>query len=230
VTGEMVLAIGSATWLGILTSISPCPLATNIAAISFIGRRVGNPRAVAATGLLYTLGRSLAYVVLAAILVSTLLSAPTVSHALQKYMNKILGPILILVGMLLLDLIQIKVPGGGVGEKMSQRVERWGIWGGFALGVVFAMSFCPASAGLYFGSLIPLSIKYESSVLLPLLFGIGTALPVFAFAILIALGTQAVARAYERITQFEWWARRITGTIFILVGMYFSLVFIFNEL
>lgn len=226
-TGEMALAIGSATWLGILTSISPCPLATNIVAISFIGRRVGNAKAVAATGLLYTLGRSLAYVVLAAILVSTLLSAPTVSHALQKYMNKILGPILILVGMLLLDLIHIKVPGGGVGEKMSKRVEGWGIWGGFALGVVFAMSFCPASAGLYFGSLIPLSVKYESGILLPLLFGIGTALPVFAFAILIALGTQAVGRAYERITQFEWWARRITGAIFLLVGVYFCLTFIF---
>lgn len=229
-TGEMVLAMGSATWLGILTSISPCPLATNIAAISFIGRRVGNPKAVAATGLLYTLGRSLAYVVLAAILVSTLLSAPTVSHALQKYMNKILGPILIVVGMLLLDLIQIKVPGGGVGEKMSKQVEGWGIWGGFALGVVFAMSFCPASAGLYFGSLIPLSVKYESSILLPLLFGVGTALPVFTFAILIALGTQAVGRAYERITQFEWWARRITGTIFILVGVYFCLAFVFRVL
>lgn len=229
-TGEMVLAIGSAAWLGILTSISPCPLATNIAAISFIGRRVGNPKAVAATGLLYTLGRSLAYVVLAAILVSTLLSAPAVSHALQKYMNKILGPILVLVGMLLLELIQIKVPGGGACEKMSKRVEGWGIWGGFALGVVFAMSFCPASAGLYFGSLIPLSVKYESSILLPLLFGVGTALPVFAFAILIALGTQAVGRAYERITQFEWWARRITGVLFIGIGLYFCLAFIFRVL
>lgn len=226
----MVLAIGSAAWLGILTSISPCPLATNIAAISFIGRRVGNPKAVAATGLLYTLGRSLAYVVVAAILVSSLLSAPAVSHTLQKYMNKILGPILILVGMLLLELIHIKVPGGGVGEKMSKRVEKWGIWGGFALGVVFAMSFCPASAGLYFGSLIPLSVKYESSVLLPLLFGIGTALPVFVFAILIALGTRAVAGAYERITQFEWWARRITGVIFLVVGVYFCLAFIFRVL
>jgi cytochrome c biogenesis protein CcdA len=228
--GDMLLPLGSAVWLGILTSISPCPLATNIAAISFIGRRVGNPKAVAATGLLYTLGRSLAYVVLAAILVGSLLSAPGVSHVLQKYMNKILGPVLILVGMLLLELIQIKIPGGGMGEKMGKRVEGWGIWGGFALGVVFAMSFCPASAGLYFGSLIPLSVKYESSILLPLLFGIGTALPVFAFAILIALGTQAVGRAFEKITQFEWWARRITGAVFLIVGVYFCLAFVFRVL
>ena len=229
-TGEMVLGISSAAWLGILTSISPCPLATNIAAISFIGRRVGNPKAVIATGLLYTAGRSLAYVVLAMILVGSLLSAPTVSHVLQKYMNKLLGPILILVGMLLLNLIQFRVPGIGISEKMSKRVEAWGIWGGLALGVLFALSFCPASAGLYFGSLIPLSVKCESSVLLPLLFGIGTALPVFVFAILIAVGTQAVGRAFEKITQFEWWARRITGTIFIVVGVYFSLMFIFRVL
>lgn len=229
-TGEMVLGMSSAAWLGILTSISPCPLATNIAAISFIGRRVGNPKAVVATGLLYTAGRSLAYVVLAIILVTSLLSAPTVSHVLQKYMNKLLGPILILVGMLLLELIHFRVPGIGVSEKMSKRVEAWGIWGGLVLGVIFALSFCPASAGLYFGSLIPLSVKCESSVLLPLLFGIGTALPVFIFAILIAVGTQAVGRAFEKITQFEWWARRITGMIFIVVGVYFSLMFIFRVL
>jgi cytochrome c-type biogenesis protein len=230
VTNEMVLALGSAAWLGILTSISPCPLATNIAAISFIGRRVGHPKAVAATGLLYTLGRSLTYVVLAMILVGSLLAAPAVSHALQKYMNKILGPILILVGMLLLELIQIRVPGGVAGEKMGKRVEGWGIWGGLALGVVFAMSFCPASAGLFFGSLIPLSVKYESRMLLPLLFGVGTALPVFVFAILIALGTQAVGRAFEKITQFEWWARRVTGVIFLVVGVYYCLAFIFGVL
>lgn len=229
-TGEMVLGMSSAAWLGILTSISPCPLATNIAAISFIGRRVGNPKAVVATGLLYTAGRSLAYVVLAMILVASLLSAPTVSHVLQKYMNKLVGPILILVGMLLLDLIQFRVPGISVSEKMSKRVEAWGIWGGLVLGVIFALSFCPASAGLYFGSLIPLSVKCESSVLLPLLFGIGTALPVFVFAILIAIGTQAVGRAFEKISQFEWWARRITGTIFIVIGVYLSLAFIFRVL
>ena len=103
---ELILALSSALWLGILTSISPCPLATNVAAISFISRRIDNPRMVLATGLLYTAGRTLAYLVLGIILVASLLSAPAVSHALQKYMNKILGPILILVGMILLELIE----------------------------------------------------------------------------------------------------------------------------
>jgi cytochrome c biogenesis protein CcdA len=227
---ELILGLGSALWLGILTSISPCPLATNIAAISYIGRRVGHPRTAIATGLLYALGRTIAYVAIAWLLVASLLSAPAVSHALQKHMNKVLGPLLILVGMLLLGLIQFQTRGSGLGEKVGRRVERWGIWGGLALGVVFAISFCPASAGLFFGSLVPLAVKYESALLLPTLYGAGTALPVLLFAILIVVSTRAVGQAYNRITQFEWWARRITGVLFVVIGVYFSLKFIFRVL
>ncbi len=227
---EIVLGIGTAVWLGILTSISPCPLATNIAAISFIGRRIDNPRAAVATGLLYAVGRTVAYTVLAALLVSSLLSAPLVSHILQKYMNKILGPLLILVGMLLVGLIEFNVKGSGLAARLGKRVETWGIWSGLALGVVFALSFCPGSAALFFASLIPLAVKYESAFVLPIVYGAGTALPVLAFAILIVVSTNAVGRAYDRITQFEWWARRITGVLFIAIGVYFCLAFVFRVL
>ena len=229
-TDGVPLAITTAAWLGILTSISPCPLATNIAAITFIGRRVDSPRASVATGLLYTLGRTLVYVVLAALLVSSLLSAPVVSHVLQKYMNKILGPLLILVGMLLVGLIDFNVKGSGLAARLGKRVETWGIWSGLALGVVFALSFCPGSAALFFASLIPLAVKYESAFALPTVYGAGTALPVLAFAILLVVSTNAVGRAYDRITQFEWWARRVTGVIFIGIGVYFSLAYIFRVL
>ena len=148
-TDGLPFAIATAAWLGILTSISPCPLATNVAAISFIGRRIGSPRASVVTGLLYTLGRTLVYVVLAALLVSSLLSAPTVSHLLQKHMNKVLGPILILVGMVLIGLIRFTPKGSRLAESMGARVGAWGVWGSLALGVVFALSFCPASAALF---------------------------------------------------------------------------------
>lgn len=225
---EMALGMCSAVWLGVLTAISPCPLATNIAAISFIGRRIDNPRAAVTTGLLYAVGRTVAYTVLAALLVSSLLSAPMVSHALQKHMNKVLGPLLILVGMLLTGLIEFNVKGSGLAARLGQRVESWGIWSGLALGAVFALSFCPGSAALFFGSLIPLAVKYESVFILPALYGAGTALPVLVFAILIAVSTRAVAQAYDRITQFEWWARRITGALFIGIGVYFCLAFIFR--
>lgn len=229
-TDGWYLGFATAAWLGILTSISPCPLATNIAAISFIGRRIDNPRSAVATGLLYTLGRTVVYVVLAALLVFSLLSAPGVSHFLQKYMNKLLGPILILVGMVLVGLIQFNFKGSRLGEKVGKRVESWGVWGGLVLGVVFALSFCPATAAVFFGSLVPLAVKWESPLLLPMIYGAGTALPVVVFAILIVVSTRAMGQAFNRITQFERWARHITGVLFIGVGVYFSLVFIFRVL
>lgn len=227
-SSEWLIGLGSAFWFGVLTSISPCPLATNIAAISFIGRRVDRPHAVLSTGILYALGRTLVYVGLAALLVSSLLSAPGVSHALQKYMNKFLGPVLILVGMILLGLIQIPTRGSNIGKSVGHRAERWGIWGGLLMGIVFALAFCPASAALYFGSLLPVSIKFESRVLLPLAYGLGTALPVILFALAIAAGAGVVARAFQQVTAFERWARLATGVIFIMIGVYFSLVFIFR--
>ena len=218
----------SALWLGILTSISPCPLATNIAAISFIGRRIGQGRAVFLTGLLYTLGRMLTYVVLGVFLVTSVLSIPQVSHILQKYMNKILGPVLIFVGMILLELIRVNVAGSGLSEKMQKRTESWGIWGAGLLGIVFALSFCPVSAALFFGSLIPLSVKCNSGVILPAMYGLGTGLPVFLFAVLLSFGAQSFGKAFNRLTQLEWWIRRLTGGIFIVIGIYYCLVHIFG--
>lgn len=225
---DLLIGLGSAFWFGLLTSISPCPLATNIAAISFIGRRLDRPHAVLGTGVLYACGRALVYVALGALLVSSLLSAPTVSHALQKYMNKAMGPLLIVVGMVLLDLIQIRTRGSGLGQRVSRRAERWGVWGGLVLGIAFALAFCPASAALFFGSLLPMSIKCESRLLLPMAYGLGTGLPVMFFALAIATGAGAVARAFQRVSAFEHWARIATGTIFVAVGVYFSLAFIFR--
>lgn len=225
---EIILGCGAALWLGILTSISPCPLATNIAAISYIGARVAGPSRVFAAGALYTLGRALTYLSLGIILVAGLLNVPALSQFLQTYMNKILGPVLILAGMFLLELIRINLPGIGVGQGTQKRVERYGVWGAGLLGILFAMTFCPVSAALFFGSLIPLAVKYESGVLLPLLYGIGTGLPVLLFAVLIAFGVQKVGAAFDRIKQFELWARYATGCVFICIGVYYCLKFIFN--
>ena len=225
---EFLIGVAAAFWLGILTSISPCPLATNIAAISFVGRRVGSPAKVFLAGLLYTAGRTLTYLVLGVLLVSSLLSAPYVSHILQKYMNKVLGPILILVGMVLVELIQINFSDSGVGEKMQRRVEALGMWGALLLGAVFALSFCPVSAALFFGSLLPLALRCRSGVILPSAYGVATGLPVLVFAVLIALGAKRVGEAYNKLVPFEKWARRITGGIFMLVGIYYCLAHIFG--
>ena len=225
---EFVVGVGSALWLGILTSISPCPLATNIAAISYIGRKVGNSRQVFLTGLLYTLGRTVAYLGLAFVLVASVLSVPQVSLFLQKYMHLVLGPILIIVGMFLLGLIQPSMGGSGMSAGLQKRVDAMGVWGALLLGVVFALTFCPTSAELFFGSLVPLSLKVNSSVTLPAIYGVGTALPVMVFAVLLATSAHSVGKAYNVLAKIEWWARMLTGWIFILVGMYFSLKYVFQ--
>lgn len=225
---ELAIGLATAFWLGFLTSISPCPLATNIAAISYIGQKMSSPKKVLSAGLLYTAGRAATYLVLGVLLTASLLSAPGLSHVLQKYMNQALGPILILVGMILLDLITIPVGSGGFGERLRKKAETFGLAGALLLGVLFALSFCPISAVLFFGSLIPLAVKQQSGVLYPAVYGIATGLPVMVFAFLIALGAGKVAQVYDRMRSFEFWARRITGILFIGVGIYFCLVYIFG--
>jgi cytochrome c biogenesis protein CcdA len=223
---EFAVAAISALWLGILTSISPCPLATNIAAISYIGGRVENTRRVMLAGLLYTLGRMAAYLGLAFVLVNTMLSVPQVSLFLQKYMHLFLGPLLILVAMLLLGLIQINLGGGGVSEGLKRRVDALGVWGALLLGIVFALAFCPTSAALFFGNVMA-SLRAGSTVALPLLYGIGTALPVIVFALLIALGSQKLGQAFGAVSKVEWWARNLTGAVILLVGVYMTIRYVF---
>jgi ABC-type nickel/cobalt efflux system permease component RcnA len=143
-------------------------------------------------------------------------------------MNKALGPILIFVGMILLELIRINVSGSGLSEKMQKRAESWGICGAGLLGIVFALSFCPISAALFFGSLIPLSVKCNSGVILPAVYGLGTGLPVLTFAVLIAVGAHSVGMAFNKLAQLEWWIRRLTGGIFIVIGIYYCLAHSFG--
>jgi cytochrome c biogenesis protein CcdA len=225
---DLPLAALSALWLGILTSISPCPLATNIAAISFVGRSVGSPRRVLVSGVLYTAGRTIAYVGLAFVLIASLMSAPQVSHVLQKYMNKALGPILVIVGLLLLGWIETGWTGSSPGEGLQRRAGKWGMWGAGFLGFIFALSFCPISAALYFGSLLPLALENESKVLLPLLYGVGTALPVVVFAGVIAWSAKSLSKAFAGVTRVERWARLVTGGVFVVVGVYLTLENIFG--
>jgi len=225
---ELLLTLGTALWLGILTSISPCPLTTNIAAISFIGRGLGSSRKVFASGLLYTAGRVITYVLLGSAVVTSVLSIPDLSMFLQQYMNKLLGPILILVGMFLLELITLKSRGWGVASSLQRRAESTGVCGALLLGIIFSLSFCPVSAALFFGSLIPLAVKAESGLALPAIYGIGTGFPVFVFAIAIAFSAKSLGKLFNRLTQIEFWARRITGVVFILAGMYYCLRFIFR--
>ena len=243
-----MLYIGAALYLGVLTSISPCPLATNIAAISYVGRKVGDSRWVMAAGLLYTLGRCLLYLVLAVILATTAMSVPAVSLFLQKYMHMVLGPIFLLLGMFLVGIITFSGGGATMTEGMQKRVDAMGIWGALLLGVLFAVAFCPTSAAWFFG-LIALLLGSEAgavtavltkigislpeaslpgaTIVLPLVYGIGTAVPVLLVAFLLAYSAKSVGKAYNMLAKVEWWARQTTGWVFILEGVYFSLKYAF---
>lgn len=219
----MILGILSSLWLGLLTAISPCPLATNLAAISFIGKNLGNAKTVFLSALLYALGRIFTYSILGFALVGSMSAVPELSHILQKYMNLLVGPLLILVAMFLLKLISINLGSSELMQKLKAKAQGYGIFSSFLLGVLFALSFCPTSAALFFGSLLPLSVEFDSKIILPLSYGIATALPVIAFAFLLAFSASLVGKAYNKLRTFELWVGRITGLVFLLVGIYMTL-------
>lgn len=229
---DLALALGGALWLGLLTAISPCPLATNVAAISYLGKRVDRPALVLSGGLVYTLGRTVSYVLVALLVVQGLLSLSAVSRFLQQTLNLALGPLLVLVGLLLLDVIPWPWVGGGSGlfEKLQRRADSLGLWGAGLLGLAFALAFCPVSAALFFGSLVPLAVKHQSPLLLPSVYGIGTAVPVVVFSFLLAFAANRISRAFDVLTVLERWMRRLTAIVFILVGGCYCLIYLFGIL
>jgi len=220
---NFILTILSAIWMGILTSISPCPLTTNIAAISFVAKKMNHPKKVLFAGIIYSLGRMVVYSVLGIIIVFSLISTPILAHTLQKYMNLFLGPLLIIVGMVLLEMININFFNQKFSQNFQKKFESSGFLGAFLLGILFALSFCPVTAAIFFGSLIPIAIKYQSAVILPSVYGFSTGLPVLFFAFFISLGMNRLGFFFNQVVLWEKWARKITGTIFILLGIYLSL-------
>lgn len=224
----MFLELLAPLWLGILTSISPCPLATNIAAVSYIGKQVTMPQKVLLSGALYSVGRALSYLIVGFLVLKGILSIPVVATFLQEWINVILGPLLIIISLFLFNVINLDFSFSLVDKKTGEYFKDFGLIGALLIGIVFALSFCPISAGIFFGSLIPLSLKVKSVLIYPLLYGIGTALPVLFFAILISLGVSTVGKIYNKLVQFEGLARIITAVIFIAAGIYFILKYIFK--
>ncbi|MEI7981322.1 MAG: aromatic aminobenezylarsenical efflux permease ArsG family transporter [Bacteroidota bacterium] len=210
--------------LGLMTAISPCPLATNISAIGFISRDIENRRRVFIKGLVYTLGRAVSYTGLGVILFFGA-SKMHVTMLFQGWGEKLLGPLLIIIGLLMLDFIKVKFPGfSGLTEKMGEHSKR-SYWGTLLLGMVFAMAFCPYSGVLYFAMLIPITISSINGLYLPVVFAIATGLPVIIFAWLLAYAVGNVGKLYNQIKTFELWFRRVVAVLFILVGVYYIAVF-----
>lgn len=211
----------SALWLGILTSISPCPLAANIAAVSFLSKKIAHPALVLISGLAYTIGRMVSYATVGWIIIHSLVGVPQVAMFLQKYMGKALGPVLIVTGLLLLEIITVHLPGISLSHKYHNKLAESGAPGSFLLGFIFALAFCPVSAALFFGSLIPLALNHPAGGVLTFIYGIGTGLPVLAFALAIAFGVTSLSHWFHKLTKIELYTRKITGIIFIAAGIYY---------
>ena len=218
----------SAIWFGILTSISPCPLTTNIIATTYIGKQIKDSYGTLIAGFFYTIGRALAYVVISFIIVFSLLSVPEISFFLQENMNKILGPLLIIAGLFVLEILSFSLGGFSLSENFQKRLGAGSIVGACILGFIFALSFCPISAALFFGSIIPLSLKYESRLVLPFLYGVGTAFPVLLFSLIISYSSRIAGNFFNKLTAVELWLRRITGLLFLIIGIYFCMKYIFR--
>jgi len=227
---ELLIALGSAVWLGILTSVSPCPLATNVAAVSFLSKKIVHPFMVFISGAAYTFGRMTAYAVLGWVIISSLLSVPQVAQFLQKYMTMALGPIMIITGLFLLEVITLKFPEVTLSQKHHSKLAESGALGAFILGFVFALAFCPVSAALFFGSLIPLALNSKAGALLAMVYGVGTGLPVLIFSVAIALGFTSMSHWFRKVTKLEYYTRKITGAIFIIVGLYYTAIYILKLL
>ncbi len=223
---NILIGLGSALWLGILTSISPCPLATNVAAISFLAKKITHPFLVLLSGIAYTVGRMATYAILGFILINSILGIPQVAQFLQKYMVKAIGPILIITGLILLDVIKINLPGLSLSQKHHNKLVEAGVPGAFLLGAIFALAFCPISAALFFGSLIPLALQSKFGATLPFIYGIGTGLPVLIFAAAIAAGITSLSHWFHKLTRLEYYMRIVTGAIFVLVGVYYTGIYI----
>ena len=208
---------------GLLTAISPCPLTTNIAAISFLGREAESPSRTAWAGLAYTLGRVVTYVALAALITASLLSSHTISRFLQQNMQPFLGPLLLITGVVLLDMLPFSFGGGvGVSEGFGKRVRALGLLGAFALGMLFALAFCPVSAALFFMQLIPIALAEESPLLLPTLYGVGTALPIVAFVLVIAFSSEQLGKRFSQAQSLARWSKLGAGLLLLGIGIYMT--------
>lgn len=221
------LPVVTAFLLGLLTAISPCPLATNIATIGYLSKDIANKRQVFRNGLLYTLGRIVAYSLLGIILIAVLRKGTSlfpIEKALGKWSELLLAPLLVLVGLFMLFGSRINLPKFGFLGN-GERITRHGGWGALLLGMLFALAFCPTSGIFYFGMLIPMSVVETGGYLLPAVFAVATGLPVVVVAWLLAYSVAGVGRFYNRIQSIQRWLTRIVAVLFIVIGIFYGIIY-----
>ena len=219
------IPILSALVLGLMTAISPCPLATNITATAFISKNISNKKKVFLSGIVYSLGRAFSYTAIGLILYFGA-SKFHIARFFNQNGEKYLGPLLIIVGLIMLNIIKLNFLGkSNFQEKLSDKFKDKGLLGSFLIGVVFALAFCPYSGALYFGMLIPMTISSANGLYLPIIFAFGTGIPVILFTYLLAFTAGKIGVFYNKITKIEKVMRLVAGIVFILTGLYYVAIF-----
>ncbi len=227
--GASNTAVIAAFFIGLMTAISPCPLTTNITAIAYISRKMGDGRQTILLGVLYTLGRTITYAGLASLIVYVGLNTQQIASFLQSYGEKLLGPVLVITGLVMLEIISIDLGfGGGRIEKLREKLAEKGHLGAFFLGVLFAMAFCPFSAVLYFGMMIPLALNAHDGVVIPSAFALATGLPVILSSILLVKGIKTLGKAINRIQAIERLTRKAMAAVFIIAGITYMIPALVN--
>ncbi len=220
--------IFTAFLLGLLTAVSPCPLATNITAIGFIGRDLESRHRIFWNGLLYTLGRVVSYTLLGVVLISILREGSSffqIQKAISKYGEMVLSPALIIIGLFMLFGERLRLPSFGFNGSGGESLKSRGGVGALLLGILFALAFCPTSGVFYFGMLIPMSATATAGYLMPMIFAVATALPVIIVAWVLAYSVGEVGKVYNRIKVFQRWFSLVVALLFIAVGIYYGVMF-----
>lgn len=205
--------------LGLLTAIAPCPLATNITATAFIAKTINSRKKVLFSGLLYTLGRMFSYTAIGTIIY---FGANTfqIAKLFQGNGEKYIGFVLVILGLIMLDIIKFNfIKGGNWIDQLSDQFKTKGLLGAFLLGALFALAFCPYSGALFFGMLVPMTLK--SGLAMPVAFSVGTGLPVILFAFVIAFSMEKLGIYFKAITKIEKVMRILAGVTFVVTGLYY---------
>lgn len=212
--------------LGLLTAVSPCPLATNITGTAYIAKTINSKSKVIFSGLLYTLGRLFSYTGIAAIIYFGA-SKFHIAKAFQGNGEKFIGPIMLLTGLIMLDVIKLNwLSGGNLTDKLTEKFKDKGLLGSFLLGALFALAFCPYSGALYFGMLIPLTLSSDAGLAIPIVFSLGTGLPVLLFAFIIAFSIEKLGKYFNAIKKVEKVMRFVAGSTFIITGLYYINIYL----
>jgi cytochrome c biogenesis protein CcdA len=171
----------------------------------------------------YATGRAVAYVAVGILVAWGIAAAPQTSRFLQTFLEPFIGPLLIVVGLVLLGWIPLRLNFGPAQPGATEGLASRGLPGAFLLGVLFALTFCPTSAALFFGGLLPLSLAAPTQVPLFVIYGLATAVPVGVVALAVLAGAGSGARLVGGIQRWQGPLQTVNAWLIVAIRTYLTL-------